>query len=124
MQKVHHILESILIGVIIFLTLFLVVHSKCFGWTDEQIADAIYKAEGAEKAKVPYGILSVKVKDEAEARRVCLNTIRNNRKRFLKQTKYKTYLEFLASRYCPVGCENDNGTNKYWLKNVKYFLNK
>lgn len=93
-------------------------------WTDSQLADAIFKAEGGYKAKYLYGIVSVRYKDEAEARQICLNTVRNNRKRFLKQDKYSDYLDFLASRYCPVGCDNDNGTNKYWIKNVKFFLNQ
>jgi len=96
-------------------------------WSDIEIADAIYLAEGGAKAKVPYGILSVKVKDEAEARQVCLNTIRNNRKRYADygHKQYATYLEFLASRYCPIGAGNDpKGLNQNWLKNVKYFLEK
>lgn len=33
------------------------------------------------------------------------------------------YIEFLASRYCPIGADNDpQGLNKNWVKNVKYFL--
>lgn len=85
---------------------------------------AIFQAEGGYKAKYLYGIRSVPYKDEAEAKQICLNTIRNNRKRYKEygHKKYDTFLEFLASRYCPIGCNNDNGTNKYWLKNVKYFL--
>ncbi len=92
-------------------------------YSDNELADAIYQAEGGGKAKVPYGILSVKVKDEQEARRICLNTIRNNRVRFANQNKFTDYIEFLASRYCPVGASNDpQGLNKNWVKNVKYFL--
>ena len=97
-------------------------------WTDysnDEIADAIYKAEGGSKAKIAYGILSVKVKDAQEARQVCINTIRNNRVRFANQNKFTDYIEFLASRYCPVGADNDkSGLNKNWVKNVKYFLTK
>jgi len=29
-----------------------------------------------------------------------------------------------SRRYCPIGCDNDNGTNQYWLKNVRYFIKK
>lgn len=93
-------------------------------WTDTEIVNAIYKAEGGAKAQYLYGIRSVKYRDEAEARRICFNTVRNNRKRFQNQSKYDNYLEFLASRYCPVGCDNDRGANKYWLKNVRYFLER
>ena len=93
-------------------------------YTNEQIADAIYLAEGGKKAKKPYGILSVPCENEAECRVICLNTIRNNRKRFKKQDKYTNYLEFLASRYAPINAENDpQGLNHNWLKNVEWFLN-
>ena len=92
-------------------------------YTDEQIVNAIYKAEGGEKATYLYGIRSVSYKDEAEARRICLNTVRNNRRRFKDQTKHNEYLLFLASRYCPINADNDpKGLNKNWVKNVKYFL--
>jgi len=93
-------------------------------YSNAEIADAIYKAEGAAKATYAYGIRSIPYKDKADARRICLNTIRNNKKRFLKQSKYKDFIVFLGSRYCPIGCDNDNGTNKYWVKNVMYFLER
>lgn len=44
-------------------------------YTNEQIANAIYQAEGGKG--YDYGIKSVSYKDEAEARQICLNTIRN-----------------------------------------------
>ncbi len=110
---------------IILLLLFLSsIVDFCYAYTDSQIANAIYLAEGGARARVPYGILSVKVRDKQEAREICLRTIRNNRKRVKRQTRYTEFLEFLASRFCPVNCENDNGSNRYWLKNVKYFLRK
>jgi len=115
------------LAVTIFTIFATIIYATCFAYTDAQIADAIYLAEGGAKAKVPYGILSVKVKDEAEARQVCLNTIRNNHKRYADygHKQYATYLEFLASRYCPIGAGNDpKGLNQNWLKNVKYFLEK
>ena len=95
-------------------------------YSDEQIVNAIYKAEGGSKAQYAYGIRSVHYDSVAEARRICLNTVRNNRRRYAEYgyKKYNTYLEFLASRYCPIGCDNDKGTNKYWLKNVMHFLRK
>ena len=89
-----------------------------------RLCDAIYKAEGGAKATYLYGIRSVHYEDERDARRICLNTINNNKARFYKQDKYEDYLSFLASRYCPVGCDNDTGTNRFWLKNVRYYYNK
>ena len=106
----------------LLLLLLLCVSAQAGEYTNEQIADAIYKAEGGKKARVPYGILSVKVKDEADARRICLNTIKNNRKRY-KEYGYKThsnYLDFLADRYCPPSI--DPIGNKNWKKNVRHFL--
>ena len=115
---------SLVIGFVLALITFIAYGQN---WTDEAIADAIYKAEGGVKAKKPYGILSVECNGEAECRVICLNTIRNNRKRYADYgyKTYDTYLEFLASRYCPIGADNDpKGLNKNWLKNVLYWLNK
>ena len=83
----------------------------------ERIADAIYRVEGGAKAKVPYGILSMPVKNEAHARRICLNTIRNNHKRWIAAGKPGDYLDFLADRYCPPSV--DPKGNKNWKRNIK-----
>ena len=94
-------------------------------YSDKQIVEAIYKAEGGDKATYLYGIRSVPYDTPEEARRICFNTVRNNRRRYKEygHEKYGTYLEFLASRYCPIGADNDpKGLNKNWLKNVRYFL--
>lgn len=87
-----------------------------------QIVSAIYKIEGGERARVPYGILGVKVKNKAEARRVCENTVRNNWKRWEKAGKKGDYLTFLAARYCPK--ESDPIGNKNWNKNIRIALGK
>ena len=96
-------------------------------WTDNQIVDAIYKAEGKDKAQYLYGIRSVKYKDAADASRICLKTVQNNRKRFKKQTEYKDYLDFLASRYAPTKgklSRAEKRVNGHWKRNVLYFLRK
>jgi len=96
-------------------------------YSNEEICDAIYLAEGGEKTKYPYGIKSVKCSGEKECRKICINTVRNNKRRYREYgyKKYKTFLEFLASRYAPIGAKNDpKNLNKNWLKNVKYFLRK
>jgi hypothetical protein len=109
---------------LVFLLLFLPA-TTCLAWTDEQLADAIFRAEGGYRATYLYGIRSVRYKDEAEARQICLNTIRNNKRRFFQQDKYGDFLEFLASRYAPLNAPNDpKGLNRNWLKNVRYFLSK
>ena len=86
----------------------------------ERIADAIWRVEGGHRARVPYGILSVKVKDAAEARRVCLNTIRNNHRRWIAAGRPGEYLDFLADRYCPPSV--DPVGNRNWKHNIKSLL--
>lgn len=87
-----------------------------------RLVDAIYRAEGGAKAKKPFGILSVPCSGYSDCRKVALNTVRNNWKRWEAGThgaaKHRTYLDFLGSRYCPVGAGNDNGTNRFWVRNV------
>lgn len=95
-------------------------------WTDQQIVEAIYKAEGGKKAKYAYGIRSVHYNSIAEAKRICLRTVHNNRARWEKAGRQVDFLSFLANRYAPTkNCDNDpRGLNNNWKKNVEYFLNK
>jgi hypothetical protein len=95
-------------------------------YTDEQIVKAIYKAEGGQKAKYPYGIRSIKCEGEKACRKICLNTVRNNRVRFARtKGAPQEFISFLGHRYCPVGASNDpKGLNKNWQKNVRFFLAK
>ena len=88
------------------------------------IVNAIYWAEGGSNTRYPYGIVSINTNGNASyARKICMNTVRNNKKRFLAQTKFKDYIEFLGSRYAPIGAKNDpNNLNKNWVKNVKYYI--
>jgi hypothetical protein len=90
----------------------------------EKVADAIYRAEGGKRAKVAYGVLSVKVSGEAEARRVCLNSIRNSRARWEKAGRPGDWLAYFAARWAPTkGATNDpQGLNRNWLRNVRGIL--
>jgi hypothetical protein len=85
-----------------------------------RIADAIYLAEGGAKARVPYGILSLKVRDKEHARQICLNTIRNNYRRWQVSRTKVAFIDYLADRYCP---PTDPVGNKNWKRNVRTFLN-
>ena len=96
-------------------------------YSDEQIVNATWVIEGGHKAQYAYGIRSVKYSSLAEARRICLRTVANNRVRFTKQNEYKDYLDFLASRYCPTKgnlSKAESRLNKYWLGNLKKQLAK
>ena len=110
------------LGKLIFIAL-LTALSSCnsnlaWAYTDNEIANAIYHAEGGSHTNYPYGIKSVKTDNP---RRVCLNTIKNNRIRFTKQTEYTDFIEFLGSRYCPPKAHK---LNENWVKNVKAYLRK
>ena len=88
----------------------------------ERMADAIYRAEGGDKARVPYGVLSVKVKDKADARRITITSIKNNIKRWDKAGKPGTFIDFMANRWCPVA--SDPVGNRNWKKNVAAIYNQ
>lgn len=107
--------------VIFFLFVLMTKPAWAQGYSDEQIVNAIYRAEGAAKAQYAYGIRSIPYRTIADARRICFNTVRNNRKRFARQTRYTDFLEFLGSRYCPVSA---HPKNRYWIKNVRYYLDR
>lgn len=96
-------------------------------YSDQQIANAIYQAEGGKNAKYPYGIRSVKCSGNSDCLRICLTTIRNNRIRYAEygRRRYNSFIAFLASRYAPIKADNDpKALNRNWIKNVNYFLNK
>jgi len=85
--------------------------------------NAIYHAEGADKADYLYGIRSVPYDTPEEARRIAGNTVRNNYARWQRAGKKEPYLLFLRNRYAPLEAGNDPlGLNSNWLKNVGYFL--
>lgn len=99
------------------------------GFSNEAICQAIFLAEGGDKATYLYGIRSVKYGSKKEAKEICIRTIKNNRLRFYNQQvenpSSEDFISFISHRYCPIGAGNDpKGLNKNWQKNVRYFLNK
>lgn len=96
-------------------------------YTDEQLAMAIYHAEGGAAAEYPFGIRSVYCATFNECKRCCKTTIRHNRRRFTqaRDKGNKSFIDFIADRYCPsTGRKNAQGEHFIWIKNVNYFLNK
>lgn len=83
----------------------------------DRIVQAIYVAEGGPKARVPFGILSVPVKDFADAKRICKNTVANNYRRWQTAGRPGAFLDFLADRYCPP--KADPVGNTRWKRNVR-----
>jgi hypothetical protein len=82
-----------------------------------KIVDSIYVIEGGVRAKVPYGILSVKVRDKAHARLICYNTVSNNFVRWEKAGRPGKFLDFLANKYCPPSADAQG--NKNWKRNIR-----
>ncbi len=118
---------DILVILFVLCLAFCLAHSLVYktDWTNTEIVEAIFKAEGGYKATYLYGIRSVKYEDEAEARQICLNTVINQRRRHSKHDCGKDYLVCLRDRYCPLQAKNDSlGLNSNWLKNVRYFLKR
>jgi len=103
------------VPIIIFLSLRV---ACAFAFTDDQVANAIYKAENSKK--YPYGIKSIDThSDENYARKICLNTIRNHRKRHSNHKCNFDFIECLGNRYSPPKAHK---LNENWVKNVKYLL--
>jgi len=81
----------------------------------DNLATAIYYAEGGAKTNHPYGILAHY--KTTTPRQACINTIRHAQRDWNGRGDF---ISFLGSRYCPVGAKNDpTGLNKNWVGNVK-----
>ena len=108
------------IAMTILALLFLFSKAQAQEYTDEQIANAIYKAENSKE--YPYGVKSINTRSNKEyARKICLNTIRNQRIRHAQHKCKSDFISCLGNRYCP---PNAHKLNRYWVKNVKYWLNQ
>lgn len=83
------------------------------------IADAIYVAEGGKKTKFPYGISlkksGIQTADEADARKICLNTIVHALNDWRVTGSKGSFIDFLSLRYC-------HENHKSWAKMVKNIM--
>ena len=122
-QDIGFFLMSLFFVIVFWFVFSVLDTAHASDYTVEQIVNAIRKAEGNPN----YGIVSVKCSTSAECRKICFNTVKNNRKRFADygHKNHADFISFLASRYCPIGAENDpKGLNRHWEKNVRFFLKK
>lgn len=78
-----------------------------------KIVNAIYRIEGGANTKYPYGVMSVKTDNP---RKICANTVRNTRARWIKAGAKGDFLDYLADRYCPPSV--DPVGNRNWKKNI------
>lgn len=82
----------------------------------QRIVRAIYLAEGGDKARVPYGILSVKVRSKDHAKQVCERTVINSHARWVQSGKRESFIKYLGSTYCPKS--SDPVGHENWVRNV------
>ena len=118
--------KTIIAGIKLFLFFFLLTVNAYAGeFSNNEIATAIWFAEGGAKTRYPYGVLSVSCEGEIGCRQICLRTIRNQRRRHKAHKCGLSYLECLQRRYAPENVRNDpKELNRHWLRLVKYFLEK
>jgi len=84
----------------------------------DRLLDAVWKAEGGEKARVPYGITTVRVNSPSHGRAIARRTLT----RALNERPDLPWIEATARVYCPA--EADPNGHKAWKKNVLYFYNQ
>ncbi len=92
------------------------------------IVFAIRNAENGRKG-LEFGVMHPRAKDQPNSLRVqagwCAATVAKNYKRWLQSDSTLDFIEFLGSRYCPIGADNDpNKLNQYWVANVKAFTER
>jgi hypothetical protein len=84
------------------------------------IADAIHQAEGGRKARVPYGVLSVRVQDAEHAREIALASIRANWRRWEAAGRPGPFIPYMARRWVPRA--HDPRGHRAWVRNVTILL--
>ncbi len=115
LDELYKIKNWFIPAVFLMILLFACVFAHADTINVNKLADAIYKAENSKTH--PYGILTHY--EHTTPRQACVNTINHA----LRDWDGKgNFIEFLGSRYCPIGAKNDpTGLNKYWVKNVRFF---
>jgi hypothetical protein len=87
-------------------------------YTNEAIVTAIGNAENS--VKFPYGIKSIPTHgDKNYARQICLNSVRNGRRRWINAGRPYDLIVYISLRFCPPQAHK---LNRNWSRNVKYFL--
>jgi hypothetical protein len=80
---------------------------------EEQLSEAIYRAEGGTKAHTPYGVESEQCDNMVSCKQITINSIRNNMWRYLEATdQVDAFIEHMSKRWCPLN-------HQVWANNVK-----
>jgi excisionase family DNA binding protein len=86
-------------------------------YSNDRIADAIYKVENS--VKYPYGIKSINTHgNKVYARRICINSIKGAKRRWMKAGKPGDLITHMGKRYSPPK------NNPNWVRLVKWHLAK
>ena len=85
---------------------------------------AIRQAENGRTPGREFGIMNPKANNLDKQAGWCAATIMNHHKRFGSDKVTPEFIVSLGKRYCPINCDNDNGTNKHWVKNVSYWFGR
>ena len=124
-QQVNHLWAARVVGWSLIIAALIICSSLIRGcgvaraYTNEQIANAIYVAEGGGKTPHPYGILPHY--KHTTSKQACLNTIAHAKRDF----RGGDFIAFLGNRYAPVGAANDPyNLNTNWVRNVRCYLNR
>jgi hypothetical protein len=86
--------------------------------TLDNLADAIYQAEGGTNTRHPYGVLKHYI--HTTPRQACLNTINSNMARYHVHSIDRHFIVLLADVYCPLSA--DPVGNRNWKHNVIQIL--
>ena len=82
-----------------------------------KIVAAIYRIEGGEHTKYPYGVRSIETNGNVErARTICAQTVSNQYIRWQKWGMTNDFRISLADRYCPKSCDKQGNLN--WRRNI------
>ena len=84
----------------------------------EQVASAIYRVEGYDKTKHPYGIMTHYV--HTTPRQACINTIQHVARDYNVSHIDRHFIYVLADVYCPLS--DDPIGNKNWKHNMVAIL--
>jgi hypothetical protein len=86
--------------------------------TTNQLADAIYRAEGGNHTAYPYGIVAHY--KHTTPRAACLNTIHTAMGKYHVTIINRHFITLLFATYCPVSADKQGNIN--WQKNVIQIL--
>lgn len=111
-----------LLGVALAVIVLLLAPLTNHAATTDDYVRAIYLVEGGGRARVPYGVLSVVVRDRGEARAVCARTVRHSHARWEAAGCPGAFVDWLASTYCPRSADPVGWAN--WRRNLRAILKK